>query len=68
MHSNGDFWTISPYSTLPYLTFFIQKNGALSYYQTVDLDKEIYPAVYLKASIKITGGDGTKENPYTLSL
>ena len=28
----------------------------------------IHPSVYLKSVTKITSGDGTKENPYTLSL
>ena len=27
----------------------------------------VYPAVYLKSSVAITGGNGTPENPYTLS-
>ena len=28
----------------------------------------IYPALYLSFNVKITGGDGSESNPFTLSL
>lgn len=28
----------------------------------------VHPAVYLNSNIKITGGEGSQENPYTLAL
>ena len=35
---------------------------AIEYYQNT------YPTVYLKSSVKITGGTGKFDDPYTLSL
>lgn len=30
----------------------------------VDINYDIYPTVYLKSNVKISGGDGSPSNPY----
>ena len=57
-------WTISPFS----------KNKTSSYRCSSVLDsgnvisaERVYPVVYLKASVQITGGSGSSDNPYILT-
>ena len=35
-----------------------------------DITKDVYarPSIYLKSNVVITGGDGTKSNPFTIAL
>lgn len=62
-------WTITPYSVVGWGVNYIQKNGS-----DYDIQRsctypnfEIYPVLYLKADVKITGGTGTFNSPYILS-
>ena len=62
-------WTITPdsSSSSAYSVFEIESDGSVgSYYAS--LKYSIRPVVYLKSSVKITGGDGTQNLPYTLLL
>ena len=34
----------------------------------MDSEKQIFPTMYLKSNVLITGGDGTSSNPYKLSI
>ena len=58
-------WTITHYSG--------SSSGAFQIYYNVDYNgvniygNVVSPSLYLKYSLQITGGDGTQENPYTLS-
>ena len=64
------FWSLSPFS------FFGSVDSALSVsnYGSVSGLRDVNfaggllrPAVYLKLNVQITGGDGTKENPYEIA-
>ena len=66
--SNGlYFWSLSPFSFVDSYdsAFFVDSNG---YFDSnwVNSIISFRPAVSLKSSIQITGGDGTKENPYKI--
>ena len=66
-----DQWTIMPSSSMKSLVFRISSSGEI-YYSSFFLENtyqtyyEIYPVLYLKSSITITGGFGTSSDPYTL--
>ena len=63
----GAEWTITPYYSSADYVFRVFING------TVDSDSSLYgsgvrPTFYLKSNVKITGGEGTFDNPYTISM
>ena len=60
-------WTITPRSSLSYIVFNVTSHGYVNS-TYAHLSIAVSPALYLSSNVKITGGDGTKENPYTLSL
>ena len=66
--SSNWWWTISPYTetTSSLSAFLVSGDGYVYHYDTRE-PAAIKPVVYLKSSIKITGGAGTSSNPYTLS-
>lgn len=45
--------------------FTVNSNGVLSY-GSVDIVRDVRPVINLKADVKITGGNGTSTNPYTI--
>ncbi len=59
--------TLSIYSTTPGGLFFIHGQGAVNQ-SDVCYASNVYPSVYLKSNVLITGGTGEKDNPYKLSL
>ena len=68
------YWTINAFSmedtdamSVAWMVAFTQGYGGFLYYET-DRDDMIgaRPVVFLKSSIQITGGDGTKSNPYII--
>ena len=61
-------WAITPYSALSSTVFTVNNIGFVDY---ITADFTIIagsPALYLSSNVKITGGDGSASNPYTLSL
>ena len=63
-------WILSPRLNLNHFVHYISFQGDVSKYgnDTANIAYGIRPALYLKTNIKITSGDGTKDNPYNLSL
>ena len=61
-------WTLVPISDGVASAFFIVSSGSVTSDSTITRDTTVSPVVYLKSSIKITSGMGTKESPYHLSL
>ena len=70
MFSGYIWWTISPSNngTGTNGAFYVDHNGTLnsSYGQVDGGGHSVRPAIYLSSSIKITGGDGSQSNPYTI--
>ena len=65
--SENYLWTITPRSSNSNLVFNVDSYGSVNNSSAVNRFA-VSPALYLSSNVKITGGDGTKENPYTLSL
>ena len=59
-------WTLTPNSSNSYLVFYVRNSGSvLNHNVTVSYGSR--PVLYLKSTVQITGGEGTSENPFTLS-
>ena len=57
--------TLTHYTSYSYAMFDVSDIPGYNYaYNTVD----IFPTLYLSSSVKISGGEGSEGNPYTLSL
>lgn len=66
---NSKIWLLNPYSSHDsngYGLQWDQKAGVKSVF--VDVAAEVYPVIYLKRTVKIVGGYGTKEKPYQISM
>ncbi len=60
-------WTITPYSSRSDHVFYVHSSGYVARYKASD-SYAVSPALYLSSNVKISGGDGSEGNPYTLSL
>ena len=60
-------WTLSPFtnSSYSYAAFGIDLQGGV-YPTGAGRPVDVYPVVFLKSTISITGGDGSSTNPYTI--
>ena len=67
--SSGWEWTLSPlaYSSHSYRVFYVLSDGYVGN-GTANVTGGVAPVVFLKSSVKITGGEGTQDEPYTLSM
>ena len=67
MYINNDWWTLSADSTYfdSGYVYYILESGELNF-RYANSSYMIRPALYLSSSIKITGGDGSQSNPYTI--
>ena len=54
-------------SSSKYKTSFLNSTGNI-FFDRVIRNETVVPVVYLKSWVRITGGQGTPENPYTLGL
>ena len=60
-------WTINKTSNNNYRANVLYSGGYV-YDSEVNNTASLYPVVYLKSTVKITGGTGTSSDPYTLGL
>ena len=60
-------WTLTPRSSSSNNVFFVNYIGSLSY-DSANLGNGARPSVYLKSNIAISGGDGSRNNPYRLQM
>ncbi len=61
-------WTLSPYAGHSRNSFYVYSNGYFRYnYVSYYTNIAVRPAVYLSSEVKITGGNGSQNNPYTLA-
>ena len=59
-------WTITPSSNFSYHIFRVYNSGYVYSYD-VTYSCASRPVLYLASTVEITGGEGTSENPFTLS-
>ena len=68
MDNNNYWWMLSPFSGNSSSALLVSSDGSVSYGYVNDYGPTypVCPALYLSSEVKITGGDGTQNNPYTL--
>ena len=62
----GNEWTITPYATSDSLVFLSSRDSVN--YGYADASYGVRPSFYLKSNVNVTGGSGTFDDPYTLSM
>ena len=68
LYKSGTYhWTLTPNANISNHVFNVSSNGRVNSYRTNDTNG-VSPALYLNSNVKISGGSGTEESPYTLSL
>ena len=60
-------WTLTPHSSTSRLVFYVYYYGDVDYSNAFDRNG-VFPALYLSSNVKISGGEGTENSPYQLSL
>ena len=60
-------WTLTPFASYSNDVFDVNSYGFVYYYSAY-ISYGVSPALYLNSNVKISGGSGTEESPYTLSL
>ena len=65
MYNSNNWWTLSPYSD-SYNVFRVYMHGGIYYDEANYLGYAVCPVVTLSSSVQITGGNGTKNNPFTI--
>ena len=60
-------WTITPDSSISYGVFNVYSTGYVDLDDAYNSRYSVSPVLYLKSTVQITGGEGTSENPFTLS-
>lgn len=64
-NNNTNYWTLTPYST-SFVRFVL--NQGYSNSSSTNYSYGIKPALNLKSNVVITGGNGTKNRPFTIEL
>ena len=60
-------WTITPNSSNSDSVFYVNATGFVFNNSANSSVYSVSPVLYLKSTVQITGGEGTSENPFTLS-
>ena len=68
MFSSNDWWTLSAYNNNSDRVFWVMNTGDINYSSSIESRIGVRPTLYLSQDIKITGGTGTKSDPYEISL
>ena len=61
-------WTLTPRSSSSYYVFSVSNAGYVYYTGNALNSRGVRPSVYLTSNVKILGGDGTSNSPYTLEV
>ena len=60
-------WTLTHDASSLYRMFYVDSDGGVPSYNTNN-PHGVSPALYLDSNVKISGGSGTEESPYTLTM
>ena len=66
--SSNTQWTLTSYSGHSYAVFLVVSTGYVNHDHAYITTLAASPALYLNSNVKISGGEGTEESPYQLSL
>ena len=61
-------WTLTPISSHSNSVFGVHFDGYVNIYFNAGFSGGVRPSVYLTSNVKILGGDGTSNSPYTLEV
>ena len=61
-------WTLTPISSDSYDVFYVYNIGYVNTRNAHGTDNAVSPALYLSSNVRISGGDGSESNPFTLSV
>ena len=61
-------WMLTPSSYFHPSTFMVSFSGVTDFATAYDSEYGVRPVLYLSSNVKISGGEGTSSNPYTLSI
>ena len=61
-------WTLTPYSSDSNYVFRVYTTGYVGNRNIANSSGGVRPSVYLTSNVKISGGDGTSNSPYTLEV
>ena len=64
--NNSEYWTLTPYNAVNINSVSIF--GYSNYKSVLNYSLSVNPSLNLKQNVIITGGDGTKKNPFRLAL
>ena len=64
--NNTDYWTLTPYSSS--LVRYVSGSGSANYNSPSIFSNGARPSMNLKSNVVITGGTGTKSDPFQLSV
>ena len=64
----ADQWTLTPYASSSVDLFFVNDSGYVNYFNRANYISATRPVLFLKSNVQITGGDGSQNNPFTLSV
>ena len=68
LYKSGTYqWTLTSFSGYSLRVFYVHSLGNV-YFHYASFTNGVSPALYLNSNVKISGGEGTEESPYTLSL
>ncbi len=59
-------WTLSPRSNFSGYAFYVDSDGFVKEHYVYNYSYAVRPALYLSSEVKIIGGTGTQNDPYTL--
>ena len=59
-------WTLTVSATGDMTVVNVNSGGIVTY--LANMSSSVFPAIYLSSNVKITSGDGSESNPFTLSL
>ena len=69
LYKSGTYqWTLTPHSSNSGGGFTVYSDGLVGGYPVSDTTNAVSPALYLSSNVKISGGEGTENSPYQLSL
>ena len=61
-------WILSQHANITSIAFYVLSGGFVDYANVSYSQFGARPVLYLKSTVKITGGSGTSTNPYTLGI
>ena len=67
MYINDNWWTLSPNSGYSHDVFHVYSNGRVGSTYSNATSYAVRPTITLSSSVKITGGNGSQSNPFTLT-